>query len=431
MLLDVHGVKAKPRVLLVKEPEGEGLSASDLDFIPTVREVTVAELKTTRLGEWDVAILYNVGTFFAAGKLRCIVFGDKPFADRIVEGRGREIYSCDGSSTAEEFAVPANVPEDVKTLVINDILPELKKNRSNPTLRINLGFPSFPERRKLIEAFVSDLDDNPYVGVCYPYGPEQPIWFVPRSSSPALWVRAALRLWAIEDAARFAIRQDWTRDPLWASPQEVDLLRREAEAVAAFREAASAHEQERALLQTELRHISATESTSGRRRLLTEAASSLVAAVSASLEFLGFEVIDRDRDQGTKGVKLEDLLVRDGRWVSVVEVRGYKGGASTNDLLRLGRFATSYAAREGRPPDAVWYITNQFRFEPPQDRPTVLRESESQVQEFGVGGGLVIDTAVLFQLLNDVEVGVIDPSEARGLIKNTSGRLVYNPIRDR
>ena len=85
-------------------------------------------------------------------------------------------------------------------------------------------------------------------------------------------------------------------------------------------------------------------------------------------------------------------------WTAIVEVRGYKGGASVNDLLRIQRFATRYAVDEGKAPDACWYVVNQLMGRDPAERRPPLASNPEELRSFGDGGGVVADTTEIFQL---------------------------------
>jgi hypothetical protein len=121
----------------------------------------------------------------------------------------------------------------------------------------------------------------------------------------------------------------------------------------------------------------------------------------------------------------EDLRVglRGSEWCAIVEVRGYKGGAQVNDLMRIERFATRYAADVGKPPDSRWYIVNQFVGRDPDQRPPMLESNPVELADFAEAGGLVADTTEIFRLARDVESGVLTQESARRALLDCRGRF--------
>ncbi len=112
----------------------------------------------------------------------------------------------------------------------------------------------------------------------------------------------------------------------------------------------------------------------GGRRPLTRQGDTLVDAVATTLRDLGFGVQIVDDELAANTAKREDLRVYqagDG-WEALAAVRGYKGGASLNDLLRIERFVGLFLADEHRRPAAVWYVVNQFLTTDPDTRPKPL-----------------------------------------------------------
>ncbi|MFE3572516.1 hypothetical protein ACFXON_24210, partial [Bacillus subtilis] len=105
--------------------------------------------------------------------------------------------------------------------------------------------------------------------------------------------------------------------------------------------------------------------------------------------------------------KREDLRVIDGDWIAICEIKGYGKGASTTDLLKIGRFETLFVQETGKLPDAKWYVVNQFRERPPSARQPMLKGQDGSVEEFASGNGLAIDSRELFQLDKAVAAGLL------------------------
>ena len=126
------------------------------------------------------------------------------------------------------------------------------------------------------------------------------------------------------------------------------------------------------------------------------------------------------------GQKREDLLVEDGDWISVTEVKGYeKGNAKQNDLLPLGSAVESYVLRTGKRPAARWYIVNQSFKTAPDDRTRPVASAGDTVDKFANQQGLVIDTRELFLLTRAVIAAEMSAQAARQLLKDAVGVFDY------
>jgi hypothetical protein len=170
---------------------------------------------------------------------------------------------------------------------------------------------------------------------------------------------------------------------------------------------------------------------SGPRRLLTAKGDDLVEAVHEALELLGFQVENRDLVNPPSD-RLEDLWVTspldDPNWIASVEVRGYSGGAALSDLLRIaGRFAPRFSATTGRPPSRSWYIVNQLIGRDPLTRPQVLAGHPNELAEFASQDGMAMDTADLFTLVRNVELGRFDRDDVRHMLAAGIGRITFRP----
>ena len=161
------------------------------------------------------------------------------------------------------------------------------------------------------------------------------------------------------------------------------------------------------------------------RALLTTDSDQLVHAVIEAFRELGFSVIDVDQ-QAAPGDKLEDLHITDSDqpgWLALAEVKGYTKGVSTTAFQQLARFSKRYLQRTGGQPDAEWYIANQFRTRDPAVRQPILHGKDEDVRTFAADGGLVVDTVVLFRVLDLVRSGQITSADARAQMRASSGVL--------
>ena len=126
---------------------------------------------------------------------------------------------------------------------------------------------------------------------------------------------------------------------------------------------------------------------------------------------LGFDVMEMNQVYPPKD-RREDLQVRDPDtpgWTALVGVRGYSTGARVNDLLRFARYRIRYVRDHDEDVSAVWYFVNQFNEDDPEIRPPVLASNEVELETFAADGGLVIDTADLFQMWRAVQDGSMTP----------------------
>jgi hypothetical protein len=140
---------------------------------------------------------------------------------------------------------------------------------------------------------------------------------------------------------------------------------------------------------------------------------------------LGFDVEDMDQ-VFPQGSKREDLRVRTSDrpdWVAILEARTYPGGVRLSDVLYKlgGRFRSEFERDELRPPDAMWFVANQFRDDDPRTRTPPLHGHPGELSGFAEDGGLVIDSGELFRLWMAVERGEMPSSIARDRLMDAAG----------
>lgn len=163
------------------------------------------------------------------------------------------------------------------------------------------------------------------------------------------------------------------------------------------------------------------------RVLLTGSGTDLAQRVQTCLESFGFRVTDADA-KGTPGDLLEDLQIEDpvvDGWVALAEVTGLSKGAKVGDLGRFPRRIKRFSEKEGRIPDALWYIVNQHRGQNPSGRPPALHANQPELEDFAEGGGLVIDTSDLFRLWKAVGKGTLSAKAARETLRSSTGRFSF------
>jgi len=251
-------------------------------------------------------------------------------------------------------------------------------------------------------------------------------WWLPEDAPDKLeWIAAALEAWGRTDPVAFPAQvDDWTAESRWMNAAELEAI---AELRSAEDALSSALAEHRALVDAAAVALgqATREATDTDRRLLTEQGDELKSQVSRALTELGFEVVDSDAAREDTGEPLlEDLQIRNGEWVAIVEVRGYsKSGGKTSDLLRLGRAATGFERQHGSAPTARWYVVNHHIATSPSKRPPVLAGAESDIEEFQLVGGLVVDTRHIFALVQGLRLGKANADAVRAALILASGRV--------
>ena len=251
---------------------------------------------------------------------------------------------------------------------------------------------------------------------------ESVLW-LPDIARPYLqeWLRFAFARWREVDPDAFPESAEWKASELWASPDE----RAARHALCEFEEAEARRREAAERTRTEL--AAAVEAAGGSgerwRSILTDTGDELVASVKEVFEGFGFEVVDSDALPQNKSKKREDLRVSDGDWIALVEVKGYGGGAKSNDLQQVTGASTAFAASEGRAPDSLWYVVNAFREDDPGQRSVALVSRDDDLTSFAENhNGCLIDTRELFRMRQLVSAGQLSTDEARGELKAASAR---------
>lgn len=381
----------RPRVLAV------GLTDAEIEEIrPLAGSLVVTDaLRSVHPEEHDVLIQTEADFADFAGHFpRRIVFSEPPAqrdeSGRLIVGSIKTDRSVTRRVTriapARDFAVQPEAQEmGVESLVRRSCMPTPGEHYA--------GFktPVKPFRSEMI--FLRELlNDSLAIAGFLEYDSEFPLedsWY---SYDSALWLpdiarshlgewtRFAFSRWREADPDAFPENAEWKAADLWASPEESAArltLREFDEAEARRREAA---ERERAELAAAV--DAAGEKGAHWRSILTDTGDELVASVKGVFDGFGFEVVDSDALPQNKGKKREDLRVSDGDWIALVEVKGYGGGAKSNDLQQVTGASTAFAASEGRAPDSLWYVVNAFREDDPGQRSVALVSRDDDLTSF-------------------------------------------------
>lgn len=338
-----------------------------------------------------------------------------------------------GPSPARDLVVPDGLASDVERLVRSDLIPGFENGQPKTVLQVQERDPGLPgfypasHPEGFLDPFLFASDGSVLAGRVRRRGSnglEAECWLLPSwVANPNGWVRAAWRAWHEAYPTRIPAPPDWSDSETWHTPEEAKIAA-EVETVLDEKRRLLAGLAARAdtLAKEFVKAREAAEA--GPRRVLSGQGDDLVAAVKEILEDLGFEVLNMDliREEGDRR---EDLRIRDGDdYEAIAEVRGYKGGAQSNDLLRIGRFASLYGLEKGHLPSAQWYIANELLNHDPGTRPTVLLASKpDDVRDFGENPGALISTVALYRLWQKTMGGEIDKDEARRMLRDSRGQF--------
>lgn len=242
------------------------------------------------------------------------------------------------------------------------------------------------------------------------------------------WVR-----WFLDQARKatpeaFPLDLSWHEDPAWTPPRlraALDrssvIAQRKREMLAELEAAANAATAEVAAARD--------EASSSWWQLLTAQGEALVAAVMEALQTLKFDVKDSDANRAPNEPKMEDLRATDKAeapgWVALVEIKGFKRGASPSGASQLmGRPVRAFVNEEARVPDTLWYIVNHLIDIAPGQRPIAL-SNDSVVDALAEQHGALIDTRDLLRAVLDVQRGEAQPCDVRDSMRAARGRWVW------
>ncbi len=344
--------------------------------------------------------------------------------------RDDRVFAAFGPQSITKQFLRPELPATIASLVEDVLQPGVADRHPQRILHFTFygrsGMGSLTHKETGLRPFLLGNDGSPIAGSFKrPSGAH--CWALPDFVVDLLpWAVVAVREWKLVAPDRFPGEPAWTRAERWATPPEMELMREETRLRAELEEIHGTFGTKFRELMEELGKLR-TDGDQTYRALLAAQADDLVRAVVHALRGLGFDV--QEMDNTRRSLKVEDLRVTDPTkvgWTALAEVKGYaRGGAKSGDLVQIGRFTTLFAVEHNRPPDACWYVVNHASSEDPSQRRPALAGSEEDVNVFAEGGGLVLDTRVLFDLLFDVQVGATGSQEARDLLRGSRGRLNY------
>jgi len=433
-------VKRKPRALL--EGLGDVIREQVEGLFPFEMHVDASD--EMHDDDWDVMVTATEHAIRRSPRLFVVAFGAtsvdslQPWQlgtepNGTLQGRA----DAQGLSKARDLSIPAGLPADVERLVRRDLVPGFERGQPRVPWQAKKLIPQHgyvPESDGLfLDAFLYASDGSVLAGRVRRNRSQRikderfgECWLLPSwVSQPREWVRAAWGTWHQADPSRIPPPPDWADSSSWYTPAEAEIALR-GHAVAEKKQQVIAELEAEANAIDDEFVAARMKAEVGPRRVLTAQGDDLVAAVQQVLEDMGFEVDNMDLvfDEGDRR---EDLRVRDAEgYEAIAEVRGYKGGAQSNDLLRIGRFAMRYQQEKGCAPSAQWYVVNEFLNDDPGTRPTVaLASKPDDVREFGENPGAVISSVTLYRLWQQVMSGLLTKEEARKLLRDCRGQFTF------
>jgi hypothetical protein len=375
--------------------------------------------------EWDIVVTANGISNYTPPFVHVVAFGGAYLGRPDSSGwPSQDTYiTAEVQDHGTEFSIPESVPAGLVRALIEACLPTVTSRDLNyviGTVGLKAAQTASPSE---VSPFLLTASGWTAAGRFARLEDRAECWVFPAGCDPVRLTSYALTELGVRYPDRFPPSEPWTQNPRWMTFAE---LREQREA--------SRLQEERALANARLDQLEresqgrlndATQSAdSGERRLLTAQGADLVAAASQALTELGFCVQNMD-DIWPSGDHREDLrLTSPGHpdWEAIVEVRGYARGAQMNDLMRLARFARRFQEEVGKWPPATWYVVNQFSNGDPSERDQALASNPSELEEFKLNDGLVLDTRELFKLLMRVRAGEVLPTEAVSQLIEARGR---------
>ncbi|MDQ2837401.1 MAG: hypothetical protein M3Y42_12325 [Actinomycetota bacterium] len=431
--LNLIGRTPPPRVLfLSRGDQGHQLAIRFIDQIPTATAVDPPGFMEVWQAGFDLLVLLDVSFPPVEDRIHVLQIGGDfcgSFTAKDVITQVRR----DGTSHADAWFIP-DLPDDLEHLVRQDLLPLVPiATRAGTVAGTSKTSTLSMAASKIAYRTVANVPEDAVTSLVFDPSaksfaaevrrrPEGALhWILPSGANPDLWLSYVLRRLHQEAPAQFPMRTGWANVPEYQTPDERAARDRLAE-IAKRRERLSADlRADEAKTAAEL--LAATQvAEDTERQLVTTQKRGLVDAVGHCLESLGFIVSDSDAGANPSQL-LEDLQVSlPGQdTTALVEVRGYKGGAAVNDLARIYRFATNYAAEHSRVADRLWYIVNQFIGRVPADRPRPMTSHAADVEQFAKSGGLVIDTADLLELWLMIQRDDVSKEQARQMLWRATG----------
>ena len=254
----------------------------------------------------------------------------------------------------------------------------------------------------------------------YQRSTEASVWLLPGDIPDVFpWVCEALREWNSMYSDRFPLIPEWQHSSTWYSPLELDIQERRRAITAEFESAFEAWRAKTAKLDAELKDAKGL-ADKYERALVSAEGEILEHAVARAFADLGFAVQEMD-EVWPDGDRREDLRITvDGEddWIAIVEVKSFKRGTKETEVVNMSRWIERYILETGKAPSARWFVTNAFRNQDPESRPTPFENKPEFPETFNRAGGTIIDTRALFDLLAITATDQTLKAAARAMFKS-------------
>lgn len=403
-----------PRILFESVPDPVLLA--ELSAFAATPGVVGEDVTSVHASDWDLVVSFRAQPEEPRG-VHVLSFGGNRFSDMYVAGGVRLQPRRDRPLMARTVFTAAELGSRMRSLVDRSIAQQ----DPGPG---RLGLDGLPPKH--VPLAVVGAEKIPWAAV---FSRDQTlVWALPRETTQHVeWLVLVLEKLHDVDAVRFPGSPDWQRSMKWGTP-EVRVAIAELETTEHERAEALAKFDERAAVASERLNRASQAAADGAQRVLTATGSELENAVQILLEDLGYDVLHMDEHHSaTSGGNLEDLRVStpDGRWVCLVEIKGYTKGAKVNDVPRItGRPSVVYAATEGKAPDAVWHVVNGWIAVDPATREVAI-PNDHDLAVLTDANGCLIDTRDLFRAWRDVREGRARAEDVRASMTSSRTRWTW------
>jgi hypothetical protein len=358
----VIGEQPKPRALIFGFDDSTARRIETLFPTPLILE----DFDDIEQREWDVLITTR-SLMSAAHHLYVIGLGCDAYDARIrgqvgatfghfhsatqPRNESTSLVVWKPESRARELVVPGDLPPSVRRLLQDLLIPLMQPERIHQLLGTNDSRPETQEElTNCMKPFVATRYGDCIAGSFPRPGARSECWCFPgyaNSLAPEV-VEVALREWHRLDPETFPLA-DWIDQELWHTPDErraaKELEDLESERTAFLAKLAERQQHLAAKLTEAKQSADAHE-----RRLLTDKGDDLVDVTTKCFSDFGFDVTNMDKvyPEGDRREDLQITVEEVPDWIALVEVRSYRGGAQSSDLLRIGRFSKRYLKDTGK-----------------------------------------------------------------------------------
>lgn len=323
------------------------------------------------------------------------------------EGRSSEIppvtVVAEHDLVGRHISFVEGLPERLNDLVREHLVPVVRsRNGKHTSFRVveRDGLLDRPGDLYQIRPFLLGPDEAA-LACSYQRSPDASCWLLPGDTPDIFpWVREALREWNTLYPDRFPLIPGWQQSSAWYSPLERKIQERRRVVTAELESAIDVWREKTANLDAELKD--AQQFADKYERALVSAEGPILEhAVARAFTDLGFTVHQMD-EVWPEGDKREDLRISDNDdadWIAIVEVKSSKRGTKETEVANMSRWIERYILETGKAPAARWFVTNAFRSQDPETRPTPFQNKPEFPETFNLAGGTIIDTRALFDLV--------------------------------